>query len=148
MKVIFIEDVKGSGKKGELTNVSDGYARNYLIPKKLVIEATPQALAELKAREDSAARKIDLEKQKAREIAAQINEKTIRRVEHAGAGGKLFGSVTAAEVAAALKEQCGVEVDRRKIVLENDIKAFGTYTAEVKLGYGISASVYILVVES
>ncbi len=148
MKVIFIEDVKGSGKKGELLNVSDGYARNYLIPKKLVIEATPQATAELKAKEDAAARKIELEKQKAREMAAQINEKTVRRVERAGAGGKLFGSVTAAEVAAALKEQYGVEVDRRKIVLESEIKAFGTYTAEVKLGYGISASVYVLVVES
>ncbi|HPD88311.1 MAG TPA: 50S ribosomal protein L9 [Oscillospiraceae bacterium] len=148
MKVIFIEDVKGSGKKGDLTNVSDGYARNYLIPKKLVIEATPQAMAELKAREDAAARKIELEKQKAREMAAQINEKTVRRVERAGAGGKLFGSVTAAEVAAGLKEQYGVEVDRRKIVLDSDIKAFGTYTVEVKLGYGISASVYVLVVES
>lgn len=148
MKVIFIEDVKGSGKKGELTNVSDGYARNYLIPKKLVIEATPQALAELKAKEDAAARKIELEKQRAREIAAEINEKTVRRVERAGVGGKLFGSVTAAEVAAGLKEQYGVEIDRRKIVLESEIKAFGTYTAEVKLGSGVSASIYVLVVES
>ncbi len=148
MKVIFIEDVKGSGKKGELTNVSDGYARNALIPKKLVIEATPQALAELKAKEDAAARKIELEKQRAREIAAEINEKTVRRVERAGVGGKLFGSVTAAEVAAGLKEQYGVEIDRRKIVLESEIKAFGTYTAEVKLGSGVSASIYVLVVES
>ncbi|HNW04906.1 MAG TPA: 50S ribosomal protein L9 [Oscillospiraceae bacterium] len=148
MKVIFIEDVKGSGKKGELTNVSDGYARNYLIPKKLVIEATPQALAELKAKEDAAARKIELEKQRAREIAAELNEKTVRRVERAGVGGKLFGSVTAAEVAAGLKEQYGVEIDRRKIVLESEIKAFGTYTAEVKLGSGVSASIYVLVVES
>ncbi|HPW00817.1 MAG TPA: 50S ribosomal protein L9 [Oscillospiraceae bacterium] len=148
MKVIFIEDVKGSGKKGELTNVSDGYARNYLIPKKLVIEATPQALAEPKAKEDAAARKIELEKQRAREIAAELNEKTVRRVERAGVGGKLFGSVTAAEVAAGLKEQYGVEIDRRKIVLESEIKAFGTYTAEVKLGSGVSASIYVLVVES
>lgn len=148
MKVIFIEDIKGSGKKGELTNVSDGYARNYLIPKKLVIEATPQALAELKAKEDAAARKIELEKQRAREIAAELNEKTVRRVERAGVGGKLFGSVTAAEVAAGLKEQYGVEIDRRKIVLESEIKAFGTYTAEVKLGSGVSASIYVLVVES
>ncbi len=148
MKVIFIEDVKGSGKKGDLTNVSDGYARNYLIPKKLVIEATPQALGELKAKEDAAARKIEREKQRARETAVLINEKTVRRVERAGVGGKLFGSVTAAEVAAGLKEQYGVEIDRRKIVLETEIKAFGTYTAEVKLGSGVSANIYVLVVES
>jgi len=113
-----------------------------------VIEATPQALAELKAKEDAAARKIELEKQRAREIAAELNEKTVRRVERAGVGGKLFGSVTAAEVAAGLKEQYGVEIDRRKIVLESEIKAFGTYTAEVKLGSGVSASIYVLVVES
>lgn len=148
MKVILRTDVAKLGHKGDVLDVSDGYARNYLIPKKLVIEATPQALAELKAKEDAAARKIELEKQRAREIAAELNEKTVRRVERAGVGGKLFGSVTAAEVAAGLKEQYGVEIDRRKIVLESEIKAFGTYTAEVKLGSGVSASIYVLVVES
>jgi large subunit ribosomal protein L9 len=104
-------------------------------------------MAELKARVDAAARKIELEKQKAREMARRLTKKTVRRVERAEPR-KAFRSVTAAEVAAGLKEQYGVEVDRRKIVLDSDIKAFGTYTVEVKLGYGISASVYVLVVES
>ena len=147
MKVILLEDVKGSGKKGELINASDGYARNYLLPKKLAMEATPQALNELKQKEAAKERRLALEKQAALDSANAVKGKTVKIVSAAGANGKLFGSVTAAEVAEELKKQYGIEIDRRKIALESDIKTFGTYNAEVKFGHGISAAIYVLVAE-
>lgn len=147
MKVILLEDVKGSGKKGELINASDGYARNYLLPKKLAMEATPQALNELKQKEAAKERRLALEKQAALDAAAAVRGKTVRITSAAGQNGKLFGSVTAAEVAEELKKQYGIEVDRRKIALESEIKAFGTYNAEVKFGYGVTAALYVLVAE-
>jgi len=147
MKVILSQDVKGSGKKGELINVADGYARNFLFPRKLAIEANSQAMEELKARDEAAARKLAREKKAAEDAAAGLNEKTIKIAEKAGAGGKLFGSVTAEKVSGALKEQFGVDVDRRKIVLAEDIKAYGNYEAEVKFGYGAAAKIYVMVVE-
>ena len=147
MKVILLEDVKGSGKKGELINASDGYARNYLLPKKLAMEATPQALNELKQKEAAKERRLALEKQAALDAAAAVRGKTVRVTSAAGQNGKLFGSVTAAEVAEELKKQYGIEVDRRKIALESEIKAFGTYNAEVKVGYGVTAALYVLVAE-
>lgn len=147
MKVILLEDVKGSGKKGELINASDGYARNFLLPKKLAMEATPQALNELKQKEAAKERRLALEKQAALDAAAAVRGKTVRVTSAAGQNGKLFGSVTAAEVAEELKKQYGIEVDRRKIALESEIKAFGTYNAEVKFGYGVTAALYVLVAE-
>ena len=147
MKVILLEDVKGSGKKGELINASDGYARNYLLPKKLAMEATPQALNELKQKEAAKERRLALEKQAALDAAAAVRGKTVRVTSAAGQNGKLFGSVTAAEVAEELKKQYGIEVDRRKVALESEIKAFGTYNAEVKFGYGVTAALYVLVAE-
>ncbi len=147
MQVILLEDVKGSGKKGELINASDGYARNYLLPKKLAMEATPQALNELKQKEAAKERRLALEKQAALDSANAVKGKTVKITSAAGANGKLFGSVTAAEVAEELKKQFGIEIDRRKISLEGDIKTFGTYNAEVKFGHGISAPIYVLVAE-
>ena len=147
MKVILLEDVKGSGKKGELINASDCYARNFLLPKKLAMEATPQALNELKQKEAAKERRLALEKQAALDAAAAVRGKTVRITSAAGQNGKLFGSVTAAEVAEELKKQYGIEVDRRKIALESEIKAFGTYNAEVKFGYGVTAALYVLVAE-
>ena len=147
MKVILLEDVKGSGKKGELINASDGYARNFLLPKKLAMEATPQALNELKQKEAAKERRLALEKQAALDAAAAVRGKTVRITSAVGQNGKLFGSVTAAEVAEELKKQYGIEVDRRKIALESEIKAFGTYNAEVKFGYGVTAALYVLVAE-
>lgn len=147
MKVILQEDVKGTGKKGELVNVSDGYARNFLLKKNLAIAATSQAMSEMKAQQAAKDRRIQVEVDAANKTASEIGEKTLKIMAKAGAGGKLFGSVTSKEIADELKKQLGVEVDRRKIVLEGDIKAFGTYTAEVKLYSGISAKVYIMVGE-
>lgn len=148
MKVILLADVKGAGKKGELVNASDGYARNYLIPRKLAKEANAQAMNELKNAEASKQHRIEVEKANAREAAKKIDEKTIKMTAKAGQGGRLFGSVTAKEIAEELKKQYGVDVDKRKIELDGDIKAFGTYRCEVKLYTGISAKVYVVVTEA
>ena len=147
MKVILLEDIKGTGKKGDLINSSDGYARNYLIPKKLAMEATPAALNELKQKEEAKNYHLAVEKQAALDSANLIKEKTVKITSAAGANGKLFGSVTGADVAAEIQKQFGLEVDKRKVSLESEIKSFGTYNAEVKFGYGIAAKIYVLVAE-
>lgn len=146
MKVILTQDVKGSGKKGELINAADGYARNFLLPKGLAIEANNQAIGELKAKEASKQHKIQVEKEAAMETAKRLEGKTVSLTAKAGAGGKLFGSVTTKEIADAIKKQYGAEVDKKKINI-NEIKAFGTYTAEVKLYTGIAAKMTVEVGE-
>ena len=147
MKVVLLADVKGSGKKGELVNVSDGYARNFLFPKKLAKEANAQALTELKNAEESKAFKIKQETEAAQASADKINGKSVSILAKAGQGGKLFGSVTAKEIAEAIKKQYGVDVDKRKIDTKGDMKAFGTYECEVKLYSGITATVKAVVTE-
>lgn len=147
MKVVLLADVKGSGKKGELVNVSDGYARNFLFPKKLAKEANAQALNELKNAEESKAFKIKQETEAAQASADKINGKSVSILAKAGQGGKLFGSVTAKEIAEAIKKQYGVDVDKRKIDTKGDMKAFGTYECEVKLYSGITATVKAVVME-
>lgn len=147
MKVVLLADVKGSGKKGELVNVSDGYARNFLFPKKLAKEANAQALNELKNAEESKAFKIKQETEAAQASADKINGKSVSILAKAGQGGKLFGSVTAKEIAKAIKKQYGVDVDKRKIDTKGDMKAFGTYECEVKLYSGITATVKAVVTE-
>lgn len=147
MKVVLLANVKGSGKKGELVNVSDGYARNFLFPKKLAKEANAQALNELKNAEESKAFKIKQETEAAQASADKINGKSVSILAKAGQGGKLFGSVTAKEIAEAIKKQYGVDVDKRKIDTKGDMKAFGTYECEVKLYSGITATVKAVVTE-
>ena len=147
MKVVLLADVKGSGKKGELVNVSDAYARNFLFPKKLAKEANAQALNELKNAEESKAFKIKQETEAAQASADKINGKSVSILAKAGQGGKLFGSVTAKEIAEAIKKQYGVDVDKRKIDTKGDMKAFGTYECEVKLYSGITATVKAVVTE-
>lgn len=146
MKVVLIQDVKGLGKKGELVNTSDGYARNFLFPRKLAMEANSQAMSELKNREASEKHRIDTEIAAANANAAKIEGKTVKLAAKAGANGKLFGSVTSKDVAAAISKEYGIALDKRKVVVE-DIKAFGTYPVEVKLYNGISASMYVRVGE-
>ena len=146
MKVVVLEDVKGHGKKGELCKVSEGYPRNFLFPKKLAVEANAAAMNELKNREEAKAHHIAEEKKAAEEIAAKINGKQVVITAKAGGSGKLFGAVTAKEIAAAVNEQFGVEIDRRKMQVA-DIKQFGEYTAEVKLYNGISAKLTVTVKE-
>ena len=147
MKVIFLQDVKGSGKKDEIKEVSDGYARNYLIGKGLACEATPKALAELKGKKASEQHKADVAKQEALDAAAALKGKKVTCRAKAGQGGKLFGAVTAGNVAELIEQQLGVKVDKKKVSLSTEIKAFGTYTAEIKLLAGISEKITVDVTE-
>lgn len=147
MKVIYLQDVKGSGKKGEVKNVADGYARNMLLPKGLAVEATPENMNKLEGQKASTQHKTDVEKQAAAEAAAKIKDKKLIIKAKAGSNDRLFGSVTAANIAEALDSQLGVKVDKKKISLSSDIKNFGSYTATVKFYAGISEKVDVDVVE-
>lgn len=146
MKVVLKQDVKGLGKKGELVNTSDGYARNFLFPKGLAVEANAQSMTELKNREQAQKYKIETETAAAKKAASEIQGKTIRIKAKAGQNGKLFGSVTSKEIAEKLKDEFKLDVDKRKVVVE-DIKQFGTYEFEVKLYQGISAKLFVSVGE-
>ena len=146
MKVILQQDVKSLGKKGELVNTSDGYARNFLFPKGLAVEANAQSMTELKNREQAQKYKIETETAAAKKAASEIQGKTIKIKAKAGQNGKLFGSVTSKEIAEKLKEEFKLDVDKRKVVVE-DIKQFGTFEFEVKLYQGISAKLFVSVGE-
>ncbi len=146
MKVILLADVKGKGKKGELCNVSDGYARNFLFPKNLAIEADSAAMSELKSREAAAAHHKQEEIDAAKATAASLEGKSVTVKAKAGAGGRLFGSVTSKEIAEQIKKELGITVDRKKMSVA-DIKNFGEYTAEIKLYVGITAKITVKVTE-
>ena len=147
MKVVLLQDVKALGKKGELVNTSDGYARNFLFPKKLAKEANAQAMNELKNAEESKAYKIKTDTENAKAAAAALKDKKVVIKAKAGSNGRLFGSVTSKEIAEELKKQFKIDVDKRKITLDADIKAFGTYKAEIKLYTGINAEISVQVTE-
>ncbi len=147
MKVILKKDVKGLGKKGELVNASDGYARNFLFPKDLAVAADAQNVTEMKNAEASKQYKYDTEKAAAQADAAKIDGKILEMTAKAGTGGRLFGSVTAKEIAQKIGEVYGVKVDKRKIKV-SDIKAFGTYDAVCKLFAGVEATVKVKVSEA
>lgn len=146
MKVILKADVKGQGKKGELVSVSDGYARNFLFPRDLAAPADTQALNDLKNKEEAARFHAAEERKAAQAAADALNGKTVKIVAKAGQNGRLFGSITTKEVAQMLKVQYGVEVDRRKISMA-DVKAHGTYEAQIRLHTGIEATVSVVVTE-
>lgn len=147
MDVILKADVKGLGKKGEKVKASDGYARNFLFPKGLAVEANAQSLTELRNREQATQHKLDLQIAAANDSKAKINGKTVKLTAKAGTNGRLFGSVTAKDVAAEIKKQYAVDVDKRKITMD-DIKAFGSYKIDVKLYQNISAEMTVSVSES
>ncbi len=146
MKVILLQDVKSLGKKGELVNSSDGYARNYLIPRGLAKEVNAQVMNEYKNAENSKKYKHDQEVLAAEKGKQTLEGKSVNIKSKAGKEGKLFGSVTTKEVAAELKNQYGVDIDKRKIAMA-DVKTCGTYNAEVKLHSGIVATVKVVVTE-
>ena len=148
MQVILKEDVQGSGKKGDLVKVSDGYAKNFLIKKGLAIAATPGALNEYKAKQAASVAREAKDRKAAGDLAKSIEGKSVKIAAKAGESGKLFGSVTAKEVAQEIEAQLGVETDKRKVALESDIKAHGTYTAEVKLYAGVTAKVFVVVADN
>lgn len=146
MKVILNQDVKDLGKKGELVNVSDGYAKNFLIPRKIAVIADNTAMNELKNREASKAHHLAVEKAEAQAAADKLNGKSVKVQAKAGANGRLFGSVTSKEIAEKIKEQYSVEIDKRKIVSE-DIRNFGTYECTLKIYTGITAKIFVVVGE-
>lgn len=148
MKVILLQDIKSLGKKGELVEASDGYARNYLFPRKLAREANAQAMNEYKNAENSKNYKIATQKAQAEQQKKMLEGKKFVMTAKAGQGGRLFGSITAKQVAEEIKKQYSISVDKRKVELECDIKEFGTYKAEVKLYTGISAHIDVQVKEA
>ena len=147
MKVIFNADVKGQGKKGELKEVSDGYARNYLLPRKLANEATADNLNAFKLKEKAKAAQIAREKAEAEENAKRLGEVTVTVRAKAGGAGKLFGAITSQEISDALKEQHVIEIEKNKIVQAEPIKTFGSFEVKAKLGYEISGTIHVLVIE-
>ena len=143
MKVILSQDIKGTGSKGEIINVSDGFARNYLLPKSLAIEATLGNLNAIKQRKNAEARRKAVDEQSARGIADKVKELTISIQAKAGEGGRLFGSVTGKEIAEALLEQHHIEVDKKKIEIEEPIKTMGEHQVKLKLYAGVSSMLKI-----
>lgn len=143
MKVILKQDVAGQGKKGDLVNVSDGYARNFLFPKGLASEANAQALNEYNSKQASKEHHAAVEKKAAQDLAKQLEGKTVKLTAKAGSNGKLFGSITSKEIAEGIKSQFGADLDKRKISLKGDIKAFGSYSAQIKLHPGIAATMAV-----
>ncbi|MCR5688667.1 MAG: 50S ribosomal protein L9 [Clostridiales bacterium] len=145
MEVILTQDVKSLGKKGQKVKVSDGYARNFLIPKGLASQVTASALNELKNREQAEKYRIEQELKKAKGNGETLSGKTVKVKANAGANGKLFGSVTAKDVAASISEQFGIDIDKRRITLADDIKNCGTYECEIKLHAQVTVNVYLVV---
>ncbi|MBO7184299.1 MAG: 50S ribosomal protein L9 [Oscillospiraceae bacterium] len=147
MKVILLQDVKGKGKKGQMLEVSDGYARNFMLPRKLAIEATTDAINTKNMNDKATAERIAREKAEALAIANKLREMTLTVTAKGGGAGRLFGAVTNAEIAVALEKK-GIKLDKRKIVLNENIKNVGTYTVTCKLGYEISAPLTVKIEEA
>ncbi len=148
MKVILLQDVKGKGKKGQLLEVSDGYARNYMLPRKLAVEATADALNTKKMNDKAEAERIAREKAEALDISKKLREMVLVVTAKGGGAGRLFGSVTNQEIADALKAKSGITLDKRKIVISDPIKTVGTFTVTCKLGYEISAPLTVKIEEA
>ena len=148
MKVILLQDVKGKGKKGQMLEVSDGYARNYMLPRKMAMEATADAINTMRMNDKAAAEKAARERAAALEISKQLRDMTLTVTAKGGGNGRLFGSVTNQEIADALKAKTGINLDKRKIVISDPIKNVGTYTVQCKLGYEITAPLTVKIEEA
>ena len=147
MKVILLQDVKGKGKKGQMIEVSDGYARNYMLPKKLAQEATADAINTMRMNDKATQERIAREKAEALALSKQLRELTVTVTAKGGGAGRLFGSITTQEIADALAKN-GVKLDKRKIVIADPIKNVGTYTVTCKLGYEITAPLTVKIEEA
>ena len=148
MKVILLQDVKGKGKKGQMLEVSDGYARNYMLPRKIAVEATADAVNTMRMNDKAAAEKAAKERAEALEVSKKLREMTLVVTAKGGGAGRLFGSVTNQEIADALKAKTGIALDKRKIVIADVIKNVGTYTVQCKLGYEITAPLTVKIEEA
>ena len=147
MKVILLQDVRGKGKKGQMLEVSDGYARNYMLPRKIAIEATADAVNTMRMNDKATQERIAKEKAEAMETAKKLREMTVTVMAKGGGNGRLFGSITNQEIADALKAKTGINLDKRKIVIADAIKNVGTYTVTCKLGYEITAPLTVKIEE-
>ena len=147
MKVVLLQDVKGQGKKDQIVDVSDGYARNFLLPKKLAAIADAAVMNDIKNKEAAKAHKIEVEKKEARDLAEKLQSLTVKLKIQGGADGRVYGSVTTKDIAEALKAQHGIDIDKRKIVLDAPIKNYGAYTLDVKLYPEISGKINLVVTE-
>ena len=147
MKVILLQDVKGKGKKGQMLEVSDGYARNFMLPKKMALEATPDAINTMRMNDKATQERIAREKAEALATSKKLREMTVTVTAKGGGNGRLFGSVTNQEIADALAKT-GIKLDKRKIVISDPIKNVGTYTVTCKLGYEISAPLSVKIEEA
>jgi large subunit ribosomal protein L9 len=147
MKVLLLADVKGQGKKDQIVEVSDGYARNFLFPKKLAVVADAKVMSEAKSKEESKQFKLKEEKAAAKELADKLSQLTVKITASSGADGRLYGSVTTKDIADALNNQHKIEIDKRKLVLNDNIKSYGTYEVEVKVYPEISAKLKVTVSE-
>ena len=148
MKVILQQDVKGQGKKGQMVEVSDGYGRNFLLPRKLAVEATAENINTMKMQDKAKKAKAAEEKAAAEAAAERLKSCQVKISARAGQGGKLFGAVTGKEISDALKAQYGLEIGKSQLVLASPIKAFGSYEVKCKLGSEVSGTVYVLVTEA
>ena len=148
MKVILLQDVKGKGKKGQMIEVSDGYARNFMLPRKLATEATADAINTMKMNDKATQERIAREKAEALALSKQLREMTLVVKAKGGGAGRLFGSVTNQEIADTLKSSAGITLDKRKIVIADAIKSVGTYTVTCKLGYEINAPLTVKIEEA
>ena len=148
MKVILLQDVKGKGKKGQMLEVSDGYARNFMLPRKMAIEATPDAINTMRMNDKATQERIAKEKAEAMAVSKRLREMTVTVTAKGGGAGRLFGSVTNQEIADALEKQSGIKLDKRKIAIAEPIKSVGTYTVTCKLGYEITAPLTVKIEEA
>ena len=147
MKVILLQDVRGKGKKGQMLEISDGYARNYMLPRKIAIEATADAVNTMRMNDKATQERIAKEKAEAMEVSKKLREMTVVVNAKGGGNGRLFGSVTNQEIADALKAKTGIALDKRKIIITDAIKNVGTYTVTCKLGYEITAPLTVKIEE-
>ena len=148
MKIILKQDIRGKGKKGQMIEVSDGYARNYMLPRKIAVEATADAVNTMRMNDKATQERIAREKAEALAISKQLRELTVTVVAKGGGNGRLFGSITNAEIAEALEKKTGIKLDKRKIVVNETIKNVGTYTVTCKLGYEITAPLTVKIEEA
>ena len=148
MKVILLQDIRGKGKKGQMIEASDGYARNYLLPRKMAVEATADNVNTMKMNDKAKAEQMAREKAQAQEFAEKLKDITVELKAKSGNGGRLFGSITSQEVADALKQQSGIAIDKKKIVQDEPNKSFGTFSLKAKLGYEIVATITVHVSEA
>ena len=147
MKVILQQDVKGQGKKGEMIEVSEGYGRNFLLPRKLAVPATADAINTMNLKEKARRAEEAANRAAAVETADKLKGRTVKLTAKGGANGKLFGAITGKEISEGLKAQYGVDIPKQKIVLDEPIKAYGSYQVKAKLGFEVSGTVYVTVCE-